>query len=178
MTREEKAVVIDELSQKFETTPYFYITNASGMSVDEVNQLRRLCFERGVEYRVIKNTLIRKALETSSTDYTPFDESVLKGFSGVMFHPESGKVPAQLIKDFRKKSGKDKLKFKGASVDSSLFIGADQIDKLISLKSKQEMLGEVIGLLQSPAKNVLSALLGGGNKLAGILKTLSEKEEA
>jgi large subunit ribosomal protein L10 len=178
MTREEKAAVIDELSQKFETTPYFYITNASGMSVDEVNQLRRLCFERGVEYRVIKNTLIRKALETSSTDYTPFDESVLKGFSGVMFHPESGKVPAQLIKDFRKKSGKDKLKFKGASVDSSLFIGADQIDKLISLKSKQEMLGEVIGLLQSPAKNVLSALLGGGNKLAGILKTLSEKEEA
>lgn len=178
MTREEKAVVIDELSQKFEATPYFYITNASGMSVDEVNQLRRLCFERGVEYRVIKNTLIRKALETSSTDYTPFDESVLKGFSGVMFHPESGKVPAQLIKDFRKKSGKDKLKFKGASVDSSLFIGAEQIDKLISLKSKQEMLGEVIGLLQSPAKNVLSALLGGGNKLAGILKTLSEKEEA
>ena len=178
MTREEKAIVIDELSQKFESTPYFYITNASGMSVDEVNQLRRLCFERGVEYRVIKNTLIRKALETSTTDYTPFDESVLKGFSGVMFHPESGKVPAQLIKDFRKKSGKDKLKFKGASVDSSLFIGADQIDKLISLKSKQEMLGEVIGLLQSPAKNVLSALLGGGNKLAGILKTLSEKEEA
>lgn len=178
MTREEKAAVIDELSQKFEATPYFYITNASGMSVEEVNQLRRLCFDRGVEYRVIKNTLIRKALETSSTDYTPFDESVLKGFSGVMFHPESGKVPAQLIKDFRKKSGKDKLKFKGASVDSSLFIGADQIDKLISLKSKQEMLGEVIGLLQSPAKNVLSALLGGGNKLAGILKTLSEKEEA
>ncbi len=178
MTREEKAIVIDELSQKFETTPYFYITNASGMTVEEVNQLRRLCFERGVEYRVIKNTLIRKALETSSTDYTPFDESVLKGFSGVMFHPESGKVPAQLIKDFRKKSGKDKLKFKGASVDSSLFIGADQVDKLISLKSKQEMLGEVIGLLQSPAKNVLSALLGGGNKLAGILKTLSEKEEA
>jgi large subunit ribosomal protein L10 len=178
MTREEKAAVIDELSQKFATTPYFYITNASGMSVEEVNQLRRLCFERGVEYRVIKNTLIRKALETSDTDYTSFDESVLKGFSGVMFHPESGKVPAQLIKDFRKKSGKDKLKFKGASVDSSLFIGADQIDKLISLKSKQEMLGEVIGLLQSPAKNVLSALLGGGNKLAGILKTLSEKEEA
>lgn len=178
MTREEKALVIDELSQKFESTPYFYITNASGMSVDEVNQLRRLCFERGVEYRVIKNTLIRKALETSATDYTPFDENVLKGFSGVMFHPESGKVPAQLIKDFRKKSGKDKLVFKGASVDSSLFIGADQIDKLISLKSKQEMLGEVIGLLQSPAKNVLGALLGGGQKLAGILKTLSEKEEA
>lgn len=177
MTREEKAVVIEELSQKFENTPYFYITNASGMSVDEVNQLRRLCFERGVEYRVIKNTLIKKALETLSTDYTPFDDSVLKGFSGVMFHPESGKVPAQLIKEFRKKSGNDKLKLKGASVDMSLFIGADQLETLISLKSKQELLGEVIGLLQSPAKNVVSALQSGGNKLAGILKTLSEKED-
>ncbi|TDB63651.1 50S ribosomal protein L10 [Arundinibacter roseus] len=177
MTREEKAVVIDELSQKFASTPYFYITNASGMSVDEVNQLRRLCFEKGVEYRVIKNTLIRKALETLSTDYSSFDASVLKGFSGVMFHPESGKVPAQLIKEFRKKSGKDKLKLKGASVDYSLFVGEDQLELLIALKSKQELLGEVIGLLQSPAKNVVSALQSGGNKLAGILKTLSEKEE-
>jgi large subunit ribosomal protein L10 len=177
MTREEKAVAIDELSQKFASTPYFYITNASGMSVDEVNQLRRLCFERGVEYRVVKNTLIKKALETLETDYAPFEESVLKGFSGVMFHPESGKVPAQLIKDFRKKSGNDKLKLKGASVDYSLFIGAEQLDILVSLKSKQELIGDVIGLLQSPAKNVLSALQSGGNKLAGILKTLSEKEE-
>ena len=176
MTREEKAVIIEELSQKFSSTPYFYITNASGMSVAEVNQLRRLCFERGVEYRVVKNTLIMKALETLDTDYTPFQDSVLKGFSGIMFHPESGKVPAQLIKEFRKKSGSDKLKLKGASVDYSLFIGEDQLELLIKLKSKQELLGEVIGLLQSPAKNVVSALQSGGNKLAGILKTLSEKE--
>jgi large subunit ribosomal protein L10 len=176
MTREEKAVIIEELSQKFSTTPYFYITSASGMSVSEVNQLRRLCFERGVEYRVVKNTLIMKALETLDTDYTPFQDSVLKGFSGIMFHPESGKVPAQLIKEFRKKSGNDKLKLKGASVDYSLFIGENQLDLLISLKSKQELIGEVIGLLQSPAKNVVSALQSGGNKLAGILKTLSEKE--
>ncbi len=103
MTREEKAVIIDELSQKFANTPYFYITNAAGMSVSEVDSLRRLCFERGVEYRVVKNTLIKKALETLDTDYSSFDE-VLKGFSGVMFHPESGKVPAQLIKEFKKKS--------------------------------------------------------------------------
>lgn len=177
MTREEKAVVIDELSQKFASTPYFYITNASGMSVDEVNQLRRLCFERGVEYRVVKNTLIKKALETLDTDYTSFEESVLKGFSGVMFHTESGKVPAQLIKDFRKKAGNDKLKLKGASVDYSLFIGPEQLDTLTTLKSKQELVGDIIGLLQSPAKNVLSALQSGGNKLAGILKTLSEKED-
>lgn len=177
MTREEKAEIIDELSQKFSSTPYFYITGAEGMSVAEVNQLRRLCFDRGIEYRVIKNTLIKKALETLDTDYAPFDEKVLKGQSGVMFHPESGKVPAQLIKEFRKKAGNDKLKFKGASVDYSLFVGEDQLETLSTLKSKQELVGDVIGLLQSPAKNVLSALLGGGNKLAGILKTLSEKEE-
>lgn len=176
MTREEKAVIIDELSQKFASTPYFYITNATGMTVSEVNTLRGLCFERGVEYRVVKNTLIKKALETLDTDYSSFDE-VLKGFSGVMFHPESGKVPAQLIKDFKKKSGSDKLKFKGASVDTALFVGESQLEVLISLKSKQELIGEVIGLLQSPAKNVIGALTSGGQNLAGILKTLSEKED-
>jgi large subunit ribosomal protein L10 len=94
-----------------------------------------------------------------------------------MFHPESGKVPAQLIKDFKKKSGSDKLKFKGASVDTALFVGESQLDVLISLKSKQELIGEVIGLLQSPAKNVIGALTSGGKNLAGILKTLSEKED-
>lgn len=177
MTREQKTELVEELKQKFETTPYFYIVSANGMNSAETSNLRRLCFERGVEYRVIKNTLIRKALEDQEVDYAPFNDEVLKGFSGVMFHPESGKVPAQLIKDYRKKSGKDKLQFKGASVDASLFIGADQIDRLIALKSKQEMVGEVIALLQSPAKNVLGALQSGGHKLSGILKTLSEREE-
>jgi large subunit ribosomal protein L10 len=176
MTREEKAVIIDELSQKFSSTPYFYITSAAGMSVGEVNTLRGLCFERGIEYRVVKNTLIQKALEAQDADYSSLGE-VLKGFSGIMFHPESGKVPAQLIKEFKKKTGSDKLKFKGASVDTAVFVGESQLDVLVSLKSKDEMIGEVIGLLQSPAKNVISALSSGGNKLAGILKTLSEKED-
>lgn len=177
MTREEKGAIIDELSQKFQTIPYFYITDASGMSVAEVNVLRRMCFERGIEYVVVKNTLIKKALETvSNTDYTPFDGTVLKGFSGVMFHPENGKAPAQLIKEYRK-TVNDKLQLKGASVDYSLFIGADQLDTLTTLKSRQELIGDIIGLLQSPAKNVVSALQSGGGKLAGILKTLSEREE-
>jgi|JI61114BRNA_FD_contig_71_1889704_length_810_multi_2_in_0_out_0_2 large subunit ribosomal protein L10 len=177
MTREEKGAIIEELAEKFKTTPYFYITDASGMSVEQTNNLRRLCFNRGVEYKVFKNTLISKALEQLDTDYTSFDESVLKGFSGVMFHAESGKVPAKLIKDFIKESGaNNKLKLKGASVDYSLFIGHDQLDTLLTLKSKQELLGEVIGLLQSPAQNVISGLQSGGNKLAGILKTLSERE--
>ena len=177
MTREEKGAIIEELAEKFKTTPYFYITDASGMSVEQTNNLRRLCFNRGVEYKVFKNTLISKALEQLDTDYTSFDESVLKGFSGIMFHTESGKVPAKLIKDFIKESGvNNKLKLKGASVDYSLFIGHDQLDTLLTLKSKQELVGEVIGLLQSPAQNVISGLQSGGNKLAGILKTLSERE--
>ncbi len=175
MTREEKAVIIEELSEKFKATPFFYIVGADGMSVGETNNLRRKCFNSGIEYRVIKNTLIAKALETLDTDYTPFDGTVLKGFSGVMFHPESGKVAAKLIKEYRKESGNDKLKLKGASIDYSLFIGEDQLDTLIALKSREELIGEIIGLLQSPAKNVISALQGGGNKLAGILQTLAER---
>lgn len=178
MTREEKSAIVEELSAKFATTPYFYIVKANGMSVAETNQLRRLCFENGVEYKVVKNTLIKKALDTLDTDYSGFDDSVLKGFSGILFHPESGKVPARLIKEFRGKTSADKFNLKGASVDSSVFVGADQLEALIALKSKQELLGEVIGLLQSPAQNVISALKGGGNKIADILKTLSEKEEA
>ncbi len=177
MTREEKSAIVEELSAKFASTPYFYIVTANGMSVAETNQLRRLCFENGVEYTVVKNTLIRKALDTLETDYSAFDDGVLKGFSGIMFHPESGKVPAKLIKDFRKKATAEKFNLKGASVDSSVFVGADQLDALVALKSKQELVGEVIGLLQSPARNVISALQSGGGKLAGILKTLSEKGE-
>jgi large subunit ribosomal protein L10 len=176
MTREEKAAIIENLSGKFQTTPFFYIVDATGMSVSETNNLRRKCFNEGVEYKVVKNTLIAKALETLEADYTPFNDKVLTGFSGVMFHPESGKVAAKLIKEYRKESGNDKLKLKGASIDYSLFIGHDQLETLLTLKSKQELVGEIIGLLQSPAKNVISALQGGGNKLAGILKTLSERE--
>ncbi len=177
MTKEEKGAMIEELAEKFAATPYFYITDASGLNVAKTNELRRLCFERGIEYRVVKNTLISKALERLDTDYTSFDGTVLKGFSGVMFHAESGKVAAKLIKDFLK-ANKNSITLKGASVDSALFIGHDQLDTLLTLKSKQELIGEVIGLLQSPAKNVISGLQSGGNKLAGILKTLSEKEAA
>jgi large subunit ribosomal protein L10 len=176
MTREEKAVIIAELSDKFKEIPFFYIVDANGMTVEETNNLRRKCFNQGIEYRVVKNTLIAKALETLDTDYTPFDGTVLKGFSGIMFHPESGKAAAKLIKEYRKESGNDKLKLKGASVEYSLFIGENQLDTLLTLKSKQELIGEIIGLLQSPAKNVVSALQSSGGKLAGILKTLSERE--
>jgi len=176
MKRDEKGAIIEELAGKFQTIPFFYITEANGMSVAETNNLRRMCFERGIEYKVVKNTFIKKALENLETDYTPFNDAVLQGQSAVMFHPEDQKAPAKLIKEFRK--GNDKLQLKAASIDYSLFIGADQLDTLIALKNKQELIGDIISLLQSPAKNVISALQGGGNKLAGILKTLSEREEA
>lgn len=177
MTREEKAVIIDELKEKFANNPYFFITDTGGMTVEEINNWRRACFEKGIEYRVVKNTLIRKALETTGVDYSSFDDKVLAGFSGIMFSPESGKTPAALIKSYRKSKGSEKPILKGASIDSAIFIGDENLDTLISLKSKQELIGEIIGLLQSPAKNVVSALQSGGNKLAGILKTLSEKEQ-
>lgn len=176
MTREEKAVVIEELVQKFSDNNNFYITDASGMSVAQTNVLRRLCFDKGIEYRVFKNTLIQKALEKMDTDYTPFDESVLKGFSGVMFSGENANTPAKLIKEFRKKAGSNSPVLKGASIDTDLFIGDENLDALTNLKSKAELIGDVIALLQSPAKNVISGLQGAGGKLAGILKTLSERD--
>lgn len=176
MKREEKGVIIEELTGKFQSIPFFYITEANGMTVAEVNALRRMCFERGIEYKVVKNSFIKKALEPVEGDFEPLNDAVLHGQSAVMFHPENQKAPAQLIKEFRRTS--DKLQLKGASISGSLFIGADQLDALIALKSREELIGEIIGLLQSPAKNVISALQGGGNKLAGILKTLSEREEA
>ncbi len=176
MTREEKAIVIEELVGKFSSNMNFYITDASGMSVAQTNSLRRLCFEKGIEYKVVKNTLIQKALEQMNSDYTPFDDAVLRGFSGVMFSGDDANSPAKLIKEFRKKSGIQSPKLKGASIDTDLFIGEENLDMLSQLKSKAELIGEVIAILQSPAKNVISGLKSSGGKLAGILKTLSERE--
>ena len=176
MKREEKGIIINELTERLRSIPFFYITEANGMTVAEVNALRRKCFERGIEYKVVKNSFIKKALEPIEGDFSQLNDTVLHGQSAVMFHPENQKAPAQLIKEFRRTN--DKLQLKGASISGSLFIGSDQLDALIALKSREELIGEIIGLLQSPAKNVISALQGGGNKLAGILKTLSEREEA
>jgi len=134
-----------------------------------------MCFTKGIEYKVVKNTLIKKALDNLETDYSSLDD-VLKGFSGVMFVQENANVPAKVIKDFKKTDANQRPKFKAASIDSDIFIGEDQLDALSNLKSKQELVGEVITLLQSPAKNVISALQSGGDTLAGLVKTLSERE--
>lgn len=176
MTREEKSQVVEELVEKFKSNSYFYVTDASGMTVAQVNDFRRLCYSKGLKYHVIKNTMVRKALEQMDADYAPFNESVLKGFTGIIFSPESGNLPAKTLKEFRKKLGNDKPLLKGASIDSDLFIGDNMLDALSTLKSKNELIGDIILLLQSPAKNVVSALQSGQHKLAGIIKTLSEKE--
>lgn len=176
MTRAEKAVLIEELKEKFKNTPYFYIVDASGFPVSKDNALRKACFNAQVEYRVVKNSLIKKALEAVQIDYTPFVEAkVLKGYSAIMFS-DVGNKPARLIRDFRKKHNTDKPILKGASIDSSLYIGDSQLEALCNIKSKAELLGEVVALLQSPMANLIGALKGQGSKIAGILKTLEEKK--
>ncbi len=174
MTREEKGQIIDGLAEKFSQNNHFYITDASGLTVAQVNALRRLCYHAGVEYVVYKNTLIRKALEKQPANYEELFKT-LKGFSGVMFSKESGNAPAKVIKEYRKKQqGKPGLK--AASIETALFIGDEHLDMLSGLKSKNELIGEIISLLQSPAKNVLSALLSGKNTLAGLVKALEDRK--
>jgi large subunit ribosomal protein L10 len=180
MTREEKHEIVQELSEKFANHNFFYITDAAGMSVAAINRFRRMCFDKGIEYKVYKNTLIRKALDTLDADTSDMDQA-LKGQSGILFSAENGSALARLLQQFYKgeaygKKDTPKPALKGAYIDSGLFIGSETLDTLSKLKSKEELIGEIIGLLQSPAKNVISALSSGGNKLAGILKTLSEKE--
>ena len=174
MTREEKASIIEDLSEKFANHSHFYITDASGFTVAQVNNFRRLCFKSGVEYGVYKNTLIRKALEKQEgTDFSPLFK-VLHGFSGVIFSKEAGNLPGKVIREFRvKMEGKPLLK--GASIDSSIYIGDENLNLLSELKSKNELIGDVISLLQSPAKNVVSALLSGKHTVAGLVKALEER---
>jgi len=175
MTREEKAQIIEELSTKFANHAHFYITDATGFTVAQVNNFRRLCFKSGIEYRVYKNTLIRKALERQEgTDFSPLFKT-LHGFSGVIFSKESGNLPAKVIKEFRiKLEGKPVLK--AASINSDLFIGDENLTMLSELKSKNELIGDVIALLQSPAKNLISALTSSSNsKVAGLVKALEER---
>jgi len=159
-------------------TPFFYITDASGFSVAEVNAFRRTCYEKGVEYKVYKNTLIAKALENLDADYSKLADGALKGFSGILFSKETSNLPAKVLLDFRKKQGKKEYRpvFKGAGIDSDVFLGESNLEVLATLKSKEELIGELIGLLQSPAKNLVSALQSGQNNITGVLKTLAERD--
>lgn len=172
MTKEEKAKYIDELAAELSQANIFYLADTSELTVEAINQLRRKCFQSDIRLKVVKNTLLQKAMESvEGKDYSELT-SVLSGPTSIMF-AEVGNIPAKIIKDFRKKSAKPVLK--GAFIDEAIFIGDNQLDSLVSLKSKEELLGEIIGLLQSPAKNVISGLKGQGGKIAGILKTLEER---
>ena len=172
MTREEKSIAIEDLTAKLADANIVYIADTSGLNAETTSNLRRACFKAGIKLEVVKNTLLEKAMEASERDFGNLP-TVLKGNTSVMYS-EVGNVPAKLIKTFRKKAEKPLLK--GAFIEECVYIGDNQIDMLIDIKSKDELLGELIGLLQSPAKNVGSALKSSGGKLAGILKTLSEKE--
>lgn len=172
MTREEKSQVIEELTAELANNANIYLADISGLNALTTSELRRACFKANVKLAVVKNTLLEKAMEASDRDFGNLP-TVLKGNTSVMYS-ETGNVPAKLIKNFRKKS--DKPLLKGAFIEECVYIGDNQLDMLIDIKSKEEMVGEIIGLLQSPAKNVISALKSSGGKLAGILKTLSEKE--
>ncbi len=174
MNKTEKKAVIEEIAGKLKETKFFYVTDASGLSVEEVNLFRRKCFESGIEYRVYKNTLIQKAIESLDSASNEIN-AVLKGFSGIIFSPESNNAPAKVIKALRKE-GFEKPVLKAASIDGDLYVGDESLDALSKLKSKAELIGDVIGALQAPAQNVISALQNGGNTLSGLLKALAEKE--
>lgn len=171
MRKEEKDQVIEQLVEKLSATKNFYLTDASSLTVEKTNTLRRNCFKKNIELKVVKNTLLKKAFERMEGDYSPL-YTVLKGSTAVMF-TDTVNEPAKLIKDFRKAS--DKPSLKAAYVEESFYIGDNQLDALIAIKTKNEVIGEIVGLLQSPAKNVISALQSGGGKIAGIVKTLSER---
>ena len=174
MKREGKDKIINDLSQKLSTSDHIYITDISDLTVEKTNQLRRMCFNKGIFLQVAKNTMIRKAMEKIGDKYTPLFDS-LKGSSSVMFC-ETANMPAKVIQEFRMK-GNTKPILKAAFVESSVYIGDNQLNVLADLKSKNELIADVIAILQSPAKNVIGALQSGKNKLAGIVKKLSEKPE-
>ncbi|MEJ2112169.1 MAG: 50S ribosomal protein L10 [Flavobacteriaceae bacterium] len=172
MTREEKSNVIEELTAQLADNTNIYLADISGLNASSTSNLRRACFKANVKLAVVKNTLLEKAMEASDRDFGDLP-TVLKGNTSVMYS-ETGNAPAKVIKAFRKKSEKPLLK--GAFIEEAIYIGDEQLDMLVDIKSKEELIGEIIGLLQSPAKNVISALQSSGGKLSGILKTLSQKE--
>lgn len=172
MTREEKSQVIQDLTAQLAETSNIYLADISGLNAEDTSKLRRACFKANIKLMVVKNTLLGKAMSSSDKEFGELADT-LKGNTSIMLS-ETGNGPAKVIKDFRKKNEKPLLK--GAYVEEAIYVGDEYLETLSNIKSKEEVIGDIIGLLQSPAKNVVSALKSGGSKLSGILKTLSEKE--
>jgi large subunit ribosomal protein L10 len=171
MTREEKSVAISEILDVLKSNQNIYLTDISGLNALETSNLRRMCFKAGVKLSVVKNTLLEKAMDDSEKDFGELKET-LNGNTSVMI-AEVSSAPAKVIKNFRKKSERPILK--GAMIEEDIYIGDDQLETLFAIKSKEELIGDIIMLLQSPAKNVISALSSSGGRLSGILQTLSNK---
>jgi len=171
MTREEKSQVIVDLTAQISDSSVIYVADISGLNAEATSNLRRACFKADVQLAVVKNTLLVKAMEKAEKDFGELP-TALKGNSSILLS-ETGNAPAKIIKEFRKKSYKPVLK--GAYIEEAVYLGDDQLETLVNIKSKEELIGDIIGLLQSPAKNVVSALQSGGQTLSGIVKTLSER---
>ena len=175
MKRSEKQAIIDNLVQEINSYSHFYLTDIAELNAEKTSELRRVCFQKDIKLIVVKNTLLKRALEASEKNAEELYD-VLKGNTSLMFC-NTGNVPAKLIQEFRKKNKKlEKPVFKAAYVEESVYVGENQLEALVDVKSKEELIGDVIALLQSPAKNVISALQSSGQTIVGVLKTLSEKE--
>ena len=172
MTKGEKSVIIEDLTAQLAANHVIYLADLTGLNAKETRDLRHACFKANRKVSVVNNTLLAKAMEASDKNFGELP-SVLKGNTSLMF-AEVGNAPAKLIQAFRKKS--DKLLLKGAYIEEAVFVGDNQLDTLVAIKSREELIGDIISLLQSPAKNVISALKSGGGKIAGIVKTLSERQ--
>jgi len=171
MNRTQKSQLVTQLAEHVATTPHLYIADTTGLNAEQTSKLRRLCFRRNVKLIVVKNTLLKRALDTFEVDYSELHPA-LKGTSAIMLS-QTNNEPAKLIKEFG--ATNDKFKLKGAYVEESFYLGHDKLDALVSIKSKNELIGDVLGMLQSPMQNVIGALKSGGNTIAGVLKTLEEK---
>ncbi|MEQ8325270.1 MAG: 50S ribosomal protein L10 [Vicingaceae bacterium] len=171
MTRQEKEKAIAELKETVSNNNVIYLSDISGIDAEKTSKLRRLCHSRGISLQVVKNTMLRQAFEGSDKNFEPF-YIALKGNTSIMI-AEAGNAPAKLIKEFRKKE--DRPTLKGAFIDESFYIGDEHLEVLSTLKSKEELIGDIIALLQSPAKNVVASLQSGSQTIAGLVKALGER---
>ena len=174
MRKEGKAQILESIAAQIQETPNFYITDISGLNAGQTSKLRRDCFEKGIKLVVVKNTLFHKALKDTGIEELELLFPVLEGPTAIMY-TETPNAPAKLIKKYADE-GAEKPALKGAYVQECSFVGADKLTELCNIKSREELIGDIVGLLQSPARNVISALQSAGSTLAGIVKTLSEKE--
>lgn len=173
MKKEDKSAIISQLESTINEYAHFYLADIAGLNAAQTSELRRVCYKQDVKLVVVKNTLLKKALDNSEVDFSELYGS-LKGETSLMLS-NTGNVPAKLIQEFSKANKSKKPVLKAAYVEQSFYIGENQLEALIHVKSKNDLIADVIALLQSPAKNVVSALQSGGNTIHGVLKTLAER---